>query len=264
MSTAAFRPCPRDPRSIRDALGPPPDADYRRSVNYADLYPWPDKPWLRTMMVSTLDGATVGADGRSGSISGPADKRVFMETRRLSDAVLVGAGTIRAERYKPMLAKAEWQEARLAAGRSPAPQIVVVSGRLDLPWEEPMFAESALPVIVATTESVDTDVLTRANEHAEVWQVGTDSVDLASLVTRMHAAGLRRIVCEGGEVLLDGLVRADLVDEMDLTVSPLLAGAGYLPDLGREVRVPGADDFPRFSLAHQFSDEGFTFCRFIR
>jgi Pyrimidine reductase, riboflavin biosynthesis len=74
------------------------------------------------MMVMTLDGATTGPDGLSGTISGAADKRVFMETRRLSDAVLVGAGTIRAERYRPMLAKPEWQEARQAAGLAAAPQ----------------------------------------------------------------------------------------------------------------------------------------------
>ncbi len=124
-------------------------------MDLASLYRWPEGPWLRTMMVMTLDGATVGADGLSGSISGAADKRVFMEARRLADVVLVGAGTIRAERYKPMVTKSTWLEARLAAGLAPAPQVVIVSGRLDLPWEEPLFSESALPVIVATGTEVD-------------------------------------------------------------------------------------------------------------
>ena len=83
-------------------------------------------------MVMTLDGATVGPDGLSGSISGAADKRVFMETRRLADVVLVGAGTIRAERYRPMVAKPEWQDARADAGLAPAVQVVIVSGRLEM------------------------------------------------------------------------------------------------------------------------------------
>lgn len=223
-------------------------------------YPWPDGPWLRTMMVMTLDGATVGPDGLSGSISGPADKRVFMETRRLSDAVLVGAGTIRSERYKPMIARPEWQEAREALGLAPAPQIVVVSGRLDLPWDEPMFSQSALPVVVATTVDALPSAVSQAREHAEVIQVGEGSVDLGALIRLINDRGLTRINCEGGEALLDALVREELVDEMDLTISPILAGAGYLREPARGISPP----YPRFTLAHQFVDEGFVFCRFLR
>lgn len=212
------------------------------------------------MMVMTFDGATVGADGLSGSISGPADKRVFMEARRLADVVLVGAGTIRAERYRPMIAKPEWQQERAALGLAPAPRIVVVSGRLDLPWDEPMFPESTIPVMVATTTKVDTDRLEIASRHAEVVQVGNDSVDVQALVNLLRSRGAARIVCEGGESLLDTLVSVDLVDEMDLSISPGFAGGGYLPDADRFIRDP----YPRFALAHQFTDEGFLFCRFVR
>ena len=237
-------------------------------MDLAELYPWPDEPWLRTMMVMTLDGATVGIDGRSGSISGSADKRVFMETRRLSDAILVGAGTIRAERYKPMRVKPEWQTARSEAGLAPAPRIVVISGRLDLPWDEPMFAESALGVVVVTSRSVDSHRLAVAREFAEVWQIGDHEVDLASAVAMMREHGLARIVCEGGEALLNSLILAQLVDEMDLTVSPVLAGAGYLNDPGSQAQVlaraEGSDRFARFAASHTFMDEGFTFCKFLR
>lgn len=229
-------------------------------MDLASLYPWPEGPWLRSMMVMTLDGATVGADGLSGSISGSADKRVFMEARRLADVVLVGAGTIRAERYRPMISKPQWQEARSAVGLAPAPRIVVVSGRLDLPWDEPMFTESTLPVMVATTTNVDAARLEVARRHSEVVQVGEGSVDVQALVALLHERGASRIVCEGGEALLDALVQRDLVDEMDLSISPLFAGGGHLPDAARTIRAP----YPRFSLAHQFEDEGFVFCRFVR
>lgn len=229
-------------------------------MDLAYLYPWPEGPWLRTMMVMTLDGATVGPDGLSGSISGAADKRVFMETRRLADVVLVGAGTIRAERYTPMRAKSEWQEERASLGLAPAPQIVVVSGRLDLPWEEPMFSESALPVVVVTTTSVAAERVEHARRFADVVQLGDDSVDVRALVHLLHERGQQRINCEGGEALLDVLVREDLVDEMDLTISPVLAGSGYLRDPDREITPP----YPRYSLAHQFVDEGFVFCKFVR
>ena len=183
-----------------------------------------------------------------------------MEARRLADVVLVGAGTIRAERYKPMLAKPEWQEARASWGLAPAPQIVVVSGRLDLPWDEPMFSDSAMPVVVATTTSADEDRLAQARRHSEVVQVGDESVDLRALVRLLHERGQQRIDCEGGEALLDALVREDLVDEMDLAISPVFAGSGYLRDPQREITSP----YARFSLAHQFEDEGFVFCRFVR
>ena len=233
-------------------------------MDYAEAYPWPRDEWLRTMMVMTLDGATVGPDGLSGSISGPADKRVFMEARRLSDAVLVGAGTIRAERYTPMRAKAEWQEARAEAHLAVAPRVVIVSGRLDLPWEEPMFAESAFPITVVTHETVDQQALAVAREHADVHIIGDESVDLPHVVAWMREEGMRRIVCEGGEAILDSMVRADLVDEMDLTISPLLAGDGYLPDAVRDARDAISGDYPRFALAHRFVEEGFVFCRFLR
>lgn len=216
------------------------------------------------MMVMTLDGATVGPDGLSGSISGPADKRVFMEARRLSDAVLVGAGTIRAERYTPMRAKAEWQQARAEAGLAEAPRVVIVSGRLDLPWEEPMFADSAFPVTVVTSESVDERALAVAREYAQVQIIGERSVDLSAVVSWMRAQGMRRIVCEGGEAILDAMVRADLVDEMDLTISPVLAGGGYLPEAANDARDAISGDYPRFQLVHQFAEDGFVFCRFLR
>lgn len=233
-------------------------------MDYARLYPWPEGPWLRTQMVITLDGATTGADGLSGSISGTADKRVFMETRRLTDAVLVGAGTIRAERYKPMGVKPEWQEARTAEGLQPAPRIVIVSGRLDLPWEEPMFSQSASPITVATCASVGEQAREEAERHTQVVSFGNDTVDLRALLTWMRAEGMERIVCEGGEALLDGLVREDLVDEMDLTISPVLAGAGYLTGPPADALDALTGRYPRFSLAHEFADEGFVFCRFVR
>ena len=233
-------------------------------MDYAEAYPWPRDEWLRTMMVMTLDGATVGPDGLSGSISGPADKRVFMEARRLSDAVLVGAGTIRAERYKPMRAKVEWQQARAQAGLAVAPRVVIVSGRLDLPWNDELFAESAFPVTVVTSEIVDQQALAVARDHADVQIIGEERVDLPRVVSWMRSEGMHRIVCEGGEAILDAMVREDLVDEMDLTISPSLAGGGYLPDAASDARDAIGGDYPRFALAHQFVEDGFVFCRFLR
>ncbi len=83
---------------------------------------------------------------------------------------------------------------------------------------------------------------------------------MRALVQWLHGRGQHHINCEGGEALLDVMVRNDLVNEMDVTISPVLAGSGYLRDPEREIASP----HPRFSLAHQFVDEGFVFCRFVR
>src|SRR5690349_3010763 len=105
-------------------------------------YPWPEgRRWVRAMMVTTLDGAAVGPDGLSGSIPGEADRLVFDAVRREADVVLIGAGTMRAERYGPFR-----NRARLA----------IVSRSLDLPWDEKVFTASRERPLVLTSAGSDT------------------------------------------------------------------------------------------------------------
>ena len=124
-------------------------------------YPWPDGPWVRALFVTALDGAYAGADGRSGSISGPADRRVLAAVRRWSDAVVVGAATMRVERYTPMRVSDEVASERVARGLAPAPRLVIISGSLDLPWSDPVYSESTLPPLIVTGERSAADVLGR-------------------------------------------------------------------------------------------------------
>ena len=131
-------------------------------------YPWPDEgPWVRAMMVTTLDGASAGPDGLSGSISSDVDKAVFDAVRRLADAVLVGAGTIRAEGYGAMRAK---DRRRRGAARRPArrprPVIAIVSPSLDLPWDSELFTGSTEPPLVLTTAAPTADALARGPRGA--------------------------------------------------------------------------------------------------
>ena len=86
----------------------------RTPIDVGEAYAWPAGAWTRAMMLTTLNGAIAGPDGLSGSISSATDHLIFAEVRRLADVILVGAGTIRAERYKPMRARPEYQEARAA------------------------------------------------------------------------------------------------------------------------------------------------------
>lgn len=231
-----------------------------RSLDPDDLlaaYPWPEEGrWVRAMMVTTLDGAAAGPDGLSGSISSAVDGDVFDAVRRLADAVLVGAGTLRAEEYGPMVASEADAERRRAAGQAPAPRLAVVSGSLGLPWELPVWSGSTLTPLVLTSESADPAALATAREHATV--VVLPDLEPATLLGALTDAGLRRVVCEGGPSLLEAVVAADLLDEADITVSPLFAGTARTP------RTSGLEAVARFELAHLLTAESFLMARYVR
>jgi len=227
------------------------------TVDITVAYAWPEGAWTRAMMLTTLDGAVAGTDGRSGSISSATDRLILSEVRRLCDAVLVGAGTIRAEHYKPMNARAEHQEARAAAGLQPAPVVVIVSHSLDLPWQEPLFHESAQPPIVLTgVHDSSSGTLKRAQAHADVQQI--PDLEARTIIGALHARGLSRIVCEGGPTLMTQMAAADLIDEYDISLAPMLAGNGHGIVDGPLVGIT------RLHLAQVITDEGFVFTKYVR
>jgi riboflavin biosynthesis pyrimidine reductase len=237
--------------------GPVDSADL---AELTEIYDWPDRRrWVRAMMVSTLDGATMGADHRSRSISSVEDRAVFDATRRHSDVVLIGAGTFRAERYRPLRVPTELAQQRRDLGLAPAPVVAIVSRSLDLPWDEPIFAESDIRPVVVTGSAAEPERLRAAKQHAQVLELPSPGVDLGEMFDRFEALGLLRIVCEGGARLLSTVVRSGLLDEVDLSISPLMTAGGQVAT-GVPLAVP-----PRFALAHvMVGDDGFLFTRFIR
>ena len=220
-----------------------------------DAYPWPEGRWVRAMMVTTLDGAAAGPDGLSGSISGDADRAVFDSVRRLADAVLVGAGTVRAENYQPMKAKPADVEARERDGQLPAPVLVIVSGSLDLDWESPRFSESTHTPIVITTEGADG--IETAKQHADVIALPGHRVDARAALDALAERGLRRVVCEGGPHLLGQVVDAGLLDEADITVSPMFVGQGHQP-------VTPTITPHRLTLQSVLTKDDFVMLRYVR
>lgn len=222
----------------------------------ADAYAWPaERRWVRAMMVTSLDGAAAGPDGLSGSLSSEADQRVFRAVRRFADAVLIGAGTLRAEEYTPMVAKPDDAARRRASGQSPAPRIAVVSRSLDLPWHLPVWTESHHRPVVLTGRDVDPSRLAEAEDHAEV--LALESTGPAAVLDALTARGLRRIVCEGGPHLLRDLLAAGLVDEADITVSPVFAGTLASPD------TPAISPPVRARLAHVLAGEDSLMTRYL-
>ena len=176
----------------------------------SQFYSWPQGRWVRAMMLHTLDGAYFGPDGSSKSLSNSRDRDVLLETRRSADVVLVGAATIRAERYRPMRTNAV---------------VAIVSPSLDLPWEEPLFGESThTPIVFTVTGNERREALEVALEMQEQGKVQIVPLPDPAIdsLTYLHEQGHQRIVCEGGPRLLESLFQ--FVDELDLTTAPFLVG----------------------------------------
>lgn len=227
----------------------------------ADAYAYPDggRPWLRANMVSTLDGAAQH-DGRSQGISCPADMRIFGTLRGLADAVVVGAETVRQEGYRPARAREAFAARREAAGQGPAAAIAVVSASLDLDFSLPLFVSPLVPTFVLTGAAAPPDRVREAREAgAEVLFAGDGAaVDPARAVGELAARGLTRLLTEGGPRLLGQFVAGGVLDELCLTLSPLLtAGDAQRIAGGPAVAVP-----ERFSLVSLLEETGFLFTRY--
>jgi riboflavin biosynthesis pyrimidine reductase len=236
-----------------------------KDVDLGEFYVWPDKWWVRAMMVQSLDGAHAGPDGKSRSISSERDREVLQETRRLSDVVLVGAETIRAERYRPMVAKAQWQDARANAGLTPAPVVAIVSASLDLPWEEPLFGESEFTPLVFTggTASVERTAIAQEMVTAGKVEIIVCSDLPVGALDVLRERGLTRIVCEGGPNLLATL--NPHVDELDLTIAPMLVGRQVPSPIDSESESQSAvGELIDWKLSGFWEYEGFVFTRYVR
>lgn len=249
------------------AAGPGPAPPAVRQV--AGLYqrqPHPgaaDRPWVRANMVTSADGAAA-LDGRSGGLGGPADRMVFDLLRSLCDVVLVGAGTARAERYKPVRESRLWAELR--AGRPPTPPIAVVTGSLDFTNCEPLLSE--LPpyarTVVITTAAAASRAPADWERRVRMVVAGETTVDISQAIAALVSLGFREILTEGGPHLLGELTKAGLLDELCLTTSPVLASG----PAGRILVPPGGSGQPtaaqQLDLAHVLADSGFLLARYVR
>jgi riboflavin biosynthesis pyrimidine reductase len=248
-------------RQLIPAAGPP-GTDVGPG-ELAELYAYPRLPWLRANMVASADGAAA-LRGRSGGLSGEADRQVFTILRSLADVIIVGAQTARTEQYRP--ARPEDIRAELRAGRPATPPIAVISRRLDLDPQARLFtaAPPQARTIVITTGLARRDRRAELEKHADVIVAGAERVDLSAALAALAARGHRRMLAEGGPHLLGDLVRAKLLDELCLTISPLIAGPGP----GRIVASLGLDDDPQacggvaLTLRHVLEDHGFLLCRY--
>jgi riboflavin-specific deaminase-like protein len=193
----------------------------------AEVDPWeayrpPAEDHVRINMVASADGAIVDAEGRSGSIGGDGDRTM----RALSDVIVVGAGTVREEGYGPHRPPARLAERRRAEGRPEAAAIAVVSASLDLDPSARLFADAAVRTVVLTAGSADAARRRALDEVADVIVAGEESVDPATALAALRDRGHRRVLVEGGPTLNAAWLAAGVVDELCLTIAPLLLGEG--------------------------------------
>jgi riboflavin biosynthesis pyrimidine reductase len=198
------------------------------------------KPYLILNMVESLDGA-ITLDGLSGGLSSAADKAVFSYLRSLADIVLVGASTAREEGYNPPKLPPHRIAERIARGQQPLPQIALISASMKMDWSANLFSvdpardpQPPRPIVICP-EDTDPALLEPAYAAADIITAGQGRVDCSLALTKLHAAGARLVLCEGGPGINGQLLEAGLVDELCLTLSPALVGG-----LGR--RISGSDE----------------------
>ena len=211
------------------------------------------RPWLMVNMVTTLDGATT-VGGVSGPLGGEADKAVFRAIRSLPDVILVAAGTVTAEGYGPP---------RPGLGGRPAPRLAVITAALSIDPLARLFAEAEpanRPFVITATGAEPERLAALAAVSAEVIVAGEGRVNLREALLALGSRGASIVLCEGGPSLIGQLVVDDLVDELCVTVAPVLAS-------GDSARIAhGAERNPpqQMALARILEQDGVLCCRYVR
>jgi riboflavin biosynthesis pyrimidine reductase len=189
-------------------------------------------------MITSVDGATA-VNGRSGALGGPADKRVFAAIRSVADVILVGAGTVRAENYGPPTVPA---------------RLAIVTAKLDLAPDAKVFSNGYRPIIV-TTEDADATRRAALERVADVIVAGRGHVDPQAALRNFSGV----VLCEGGPSLNGQLIADGLVDELCLSLAPLLASGAS----ARIAHGPEAASPVRLHLGRILEEDDVLFFRYV-
>jgi riboflavin-specific deaminase-like protein len=234
------------------------DVDPLELYDRGDRRPPSHRPYVLVNMVASVDGAT-SVDGLTRALGSPTDRMIFLHLRDLADAVLVGAATVRAERYGPIRTDPSERERRKRRGQKPRPAIVVVSRSLDFDWESPFFTDADPKPLILAPADTQPERLKRVRHRADVLATGQATVDLTDALSQLRGQGVELLLCEGGPMLNTELIRAGLIDEICLTVAPLLASGGPRGIFGAGL----TQDLVNLRLVHLLEDNGFLFHRYL-
>jgi riboflavin-specific deaminase-like protein len=220
--------------------------EFREALEFEALE---DRPYTIANFVASADGRAAFS-GRSAPLSDEGDRVLFHALRERVDAVMVGTGTLRTERYGAMIRSEEASRRRISRGLEPQPLAVLVTRSGSLPLDVPLFAQ---PRVVAFAPGPIDGVETVTLEATEL--------TLTAVMRRLFADhGIRSLLCEGGPTLFGSLIHEQLVDELFLTLAPKLAGGGTAPTIssGAELAEPAA-----LQLRSLLERSGSLFFRFV-
>jgi 5-amino-6-(5-phosphoribosylamino)uracil reductase len=247
---------------VVDQLLPPgpTSVDDDTLIRLYDFPPGLAQPWVKVNFVSSADGA-VAVGGRSRGLSDDNDKKIFQLGRTLADVILVGAGTALIERYRGVRPSELRATQRVELGLAPVPPIAVISRRCTVLPDSPLVTDAIAPTLVFTTAAAPADRRTAlADAGADVVVAGDDDVDLVAVLAELDRRALRRVCCEGGPHLFGSLIVAGLVDELDLSIAPLLA----VGDAGRITAGPLPVEPTRLRLASVLHADDMLLLRYLR
>jgi riboflavin biosynthesis pyrimidine reductase len=212
-----------------------------------------DRPFLYLNMVASADGRASFEGGTSG-LGSEADTLLLTELRALADAVLLGTNTVRAEGYGRLVRNPERVARRADAGLPATPTAALISRSFDIPWGAPLFAAEDQPVIVyAPAEATPPAVA------APLELVRLEEPTPAAAMADLRARGVRSLLCEGGPTLNSALLEAGVVDELFLTLSPMLSGE---PGAPRIVEGEGLPEPARLTLEWALRHEHELYLRY--
>lgn len=216
----------------------------------------PERPWVLANMISSLDGAThVG--GLSGGLGSPADRLTFRAIRAVADVILVAAGTARSEQYHPISTTPQVAAARGSRKQRDRPRLAILTRHLDLDLDGELFLAPE-PPIVLTTEQAPSSRVRHAQRRTTVLQFPGPRVNVADAVRALGEHGADVVLSEGGPTLIGQLVVADVLDELCLSLSPLVVGG----DAARVTDVPDVVH-RRFDLVRVLEEDSMLLLRYV-
>ncbi|CAJ1505749.1 pyrimidine reductase family protein [[Mycobacterium] burgundiense] len=230
-----------------------------------DLYAYPDaltRCWVRSNFIASIDGAAT-AEGKSGGLGAAGDRVLFALMRQLADVIVVGAGTVRVENYGGAQMSVGARQARQARGQAEVPPIAIVTGTGALERDMKVFTHSEVVPLVLTSATALESTRTRLGAAAEVIDCSTSdktAVDVAMVLAALADRGHLRVLTEGGPRLHGSFIEAKLLDELCLTVAPVLVG-GHAPRITTGL-APVQTDLRRAHLLAD--DDGYLYARYVR
>ena len=244
------------------AAGDAFDTDDERLAAYYSYPDRLDRCWVRANMISSIDGGATD-DGKAGGLAGSGDRALFARMRQEADVIVVGAATVRIENYSGAQMSAAQRQDRQRRGQAEVPPIAVVTHSADFEHDAKLFTRAEVPPLILTCRETAAETQQRFGALAEVIDASgtrSDRVDPAAMLDVLDRRGLRRVLTEGGPTLLSLFIERGLLDELCVTIAPIMVGGS-----ARRIATGSGEVHTKMRRSHVLSDdEGYLYTRFVK